>query len=240
MRYLRFYTKQPLTVGETVSLSEETHRHLATVLRLKAGQTLTLFNGDGYDYEALLMEVGKRSSVVKIEKKQENHSESPLFLTLYVALLKGEPFERLLQKATELGVKKIVPILTERSEVHLADDRLSKKYEHWNGILIASAMQCGRAVLPQLGEVIDFKSALNDLSEIKWICSPHDEPTQTPEKSASSLAILIGSEGGLTPEEVALALEKGWQTRHLGKRILRADTAGMVAIVQAQMIYGDN
>ena len=147
--------------------------------------------------------------------------------------------DRVMQKAVELGVSRIVPVAAARSEALPAGERRDKKLAHWQGVIVASAMQCGRAVLPALDEITPLAAVLNAADGLRWIFSPHHAPTADAPASTDRLSLLIGPEGGFTPDEVASAQSAGWFIQHLGPRILRADTAATVAIARAQSRYGD-
>ena len=230
MRSLRFHLEQSLTVGEEISLTGPNHHHLAKVLRLRPGAEIQLFNGDGFNYQGQILALDGQSSRIRINGQENPHNESPLALTLLLALIKGEAFERALQKAVELGVKRIVPVLARRSEAK------GLKEERCRGILIASAMQCGRAVVPELMELMALEAALAQWAP-GWIFSPHHPNSGA--ATAPIRALAIGPEGGFSGEEVARAIDLGWHSRRLGPRILRADTAATVALAQAQMLQGD-
>lgn len=238
MREFRLFSSQPLTVGEVVTLDASAHRHVGTVLRLRVGAPLVLFDGDGFDYAAELVACDRRTSQVRILAREAVGNESPLDLVLFAALLKGEAMDRVVQKAVELGAKRIVPLRTARSEALPADERLERKRTHWQGIVIASAMQCGRATLPQVDAVRDFADVLADAPGLRWIFSPHDAPAASGQ-AAEAVSVLIGPEGGFAPHEVTAAVNAGWLPQSLGPRVLRADTAATVALARAQAVFGD-
>ena len=238
MRDFRLFSSRPLAVGDVLPLDEAAHRHVGKVLRLRVGAPLVLFNGDGFDYAAELVACDRRASQVRIVAREAVGNESPLDLVLFAALLKGEAMDRVVQKAVELGAKRIVPLRTARSEALPADERLSRKLAHWQGIVVASAMQCGRATLPQVEAVRDFADILGDAPGLRWIFSPHDAPVASPQ-AAEAVSVLIGPEGGFAPDEVAAAVNAGWLPQSLGPRVLRADTAATVALARAQAVFGD-
>ena len=238
MRNIRLFSSQPLAVGAVLSLDETAYRHISKVLRLRVGAPLFLFNGDGFDYAAELVACDRRTSQVRILAREAVGNESPLDLVLFAALLKGEAMDRVVQKAVELGAKRIVPLRTARSEALPADERLSRKLAHWQGIVVASAMQCGRATLPQVEAVRDFADILEDAPGLRWIFSPHDAPAASGQ-AAEAVSVLIGPEGGFAPHEVTAAVNAGWLPQSLGPRVLRADTAATVALAWAQAVFGD-
>ena len=233
MRDFRLFSSHPLAIGDVLPLDEAAHRHVGKVLRLRVGAPLVLFNGDGFDYTAELVACDRRASQVRIVAREAVGNESPLNLTLFAALLKGE-----VQKAVEVGAKRIVLLRTARSEALPADERLERKRAHWQGIVVASAMQCGRATLPQVDGICDFADVLADAPGLRWIFSPHDAPVASPQ-AAEAVSVLIGPEGGFAPDEVAAAVNAGWLPQSLGPRVLRADTAATVALARAQGCFGD-
>ena len=239
MREIRVFSALVLQAGMEIELDDNAHRHVARVLRLAVGDALTLFNGDGFDYVGEIGFCDRRATRVRILSREVPGNESPLHLTLFAALLKGEAMDRVMQKAVELGVSRIVPVAAARSEALPAGERRDKKLVHWQGVIVASAMQCGRAVLPALDEITPLAAVLNAADGLRWIFSPHHAPTADAPASADCLSLLIGPEGGFTPDEVATAQSAGWFIQHLGPRILRADTAATVAIARAQSRYGD-
>lgn len=244
MREIRVFSALVLQAGMEIELDDNAHRHVARVLRLAVGDALTLFNGDGFDYVGEIGFCDRRTTRVRILSREVLGNESPLHLTLFAALLKGEAMDRVMQKAVELGVSRIVPVAAARSEALPAGERRDKKLAHWQGVIVASAMQCGRAVLPALDEITPLAAVLDAAvldaaDDLRWIFSPHHAPTADAPASADRLSLLIGPEGGFTPDEVASAQSAGWFIQRLGPRILRADTAATVAIARAQSRYGD-
>ena len=239
MREIRVFSALVLQAGMEIDLDDNAHRHVARVLRLAVGDALTLFNGDGFDYVGEIAFCDRRVTRVRILSQEMPGNESPLHLTLFAALLKGEAMDRVMQKAVELGVSRIVPVVAARSEALPVGERRDKKLAHWQGVIIASAMQCGRAVLPTLDEITPLAAVLDAADGLRWIFSPHHAPTADAPASADHLSLLIGPEGGFTPDEVAAAQSAGWFIQRLGPRILRADTAATVAIARAQSRYGD-
>ena len=239
MREIRVFSALVLQAGMEIELDDNAHRHVARVLRLAVGDALTLFNGDGFDYVGEIGFCDRRVTRVRILSQEMPGNESPLHLTLFAALLKGEAMDRVMQKAVELGISRIVPVAAARSEALPAGERRDKKLAHWQGVIVASAMQCGRAVLPALDEITPLAAVLNAADGLRWIFSPHHAPTADAPASADRLSLLIGPEGGFTPDEVASAQSAGWFIQRLGPRILRADTAATVAIARAQSRYGD-
>lgn len=221
-------------------LDEAGHHHVARVLRRRTGDQLILFNGDGSDYTAEIIETTRQRTTVALLDSRRNERESPLALTLCLAWLKNDAMDRSIQKAVEMGVHTIRPMLVERGEAALGGERLAKKMSHWQNIIQAASTQCGRAVLPECHPPADFAEVMTACSGTRWIASPwHDEPTSAQQTENKALVVAIGAEGGFTDAEVAFAISQGWQAFTLGKRILRADTAVIAALSRAQLLHGD-
>lgn len=238
MREFRLFQSEGLTLGLRFVLDDEGHHHVARVLRRRVGDVLVLFNGDGHDYAARIVEMSRRDTLVEIVSVKKNERESPLALHLCLAWLKGDAMDRAVQKAVELGVSAIYPFTAARTEGDKQD--VAKKMLHWQGIIVSAATQCGRAVLPVLHAPQPFAAVMAGLDvPLRRIASPwHAAQAVAPDR-ADALALAIGAEGGFTDDEVAFAVAQGWLPFTLGKRILRADTAVMAALACAQQEYGD-
>ena len=241
MRIPRAFIETPITLGTELELPEGTHNHLVKVLRMREGQQLVLFNGDGSDYIATLCSVEKRRSSVKIESAATNSRESALRIEIGQGLSRGERMDFAIQKATELGVAKVTPLFTERSEVKLSAERQDKRTAHWQQVSISASEQSYRAQLMN----IDAPQSLSDWieqcdAELKLVLHPHLELTQlSAEMAPKSVALLIGPEGGLEDSEVELALSKGFKPWLLGPRILRTETAPVAAAAVLNYLWGD-
>lgn len=241
MRETRIYTEAALSVNAQVTLEEGPSRHLLSVLRLKAGAALRVFNGDGNDYLATLEPSGKRA-IALITEAQDNPSESPLKLTLAQCISKGERMDYTLQKSTELGVGEIYPLYSQRTEVKLKGDRAEKKLRHWRGIVQSACEQSGRSTVP----IVHPPQTLNEYLKSAF---EHDVGLVfAPEAGVGMhalpevlrhISLLIGPEGGLEPAEIALAQQSGFALTRLGPRILRTETAPLCAMSILQARYGD-
>ncbi len=242
MREIRLYCREKPAVGTTVRLDRGSRCHAEKVLRLQAGAAVTLVHGDGQDYFAEVKEIAKTRFSLLVHAKRRNPAIPGTPLVLGIALLKGDPMDRVLQKSVELGVSKIVPLHTRYSERKLDVTRWQKKTRHWQGILRASALQCGRAEWPELAVPTAFSELLTMPAEERWIFSPaHSSPSSSysERRHASSLILLVGPEGGFSAQESAAALAAGWRKQSLGKRILRADTAAIAALIKAAIVRGE-
>lgn len=240
MRIPRFYCPQ-LGIEQTLlDLPEHVHRHAVQVLRLKPGAQLRLFDGQGREVEATLTLVEKRHSQVELGESINNEVESPLNITLLQAVSRGERMDFAIQKAVELGVRTIVPVVTERCNVQLSRDRAQKRLDHWQGVLISACEQSGRAFLPELAPVTDLAEALAENSgELKLVLDPQATTGFHDIDKPSDLTLLIGPEGGLSDEEVSCACQQGFTAVQFGPRILRTETAAIAALAVVQTLWGD-
>ncbi|ABQ13439.1 16S rRNA (uracil(1498)-N(3))-methyltransferase [Dichelobacter nodosus] len=238
MRDIRLLCEGQPAVGEAVALSDVSHHHALKVLRLRENDAVDVICGDGYFYHGEITCIDRKQTLVRVYSRSEHSTRPKTEVILLPALLKGEPMDWVLQKSVELGVRRVIPMNTERSERRIEGDRLTSKYEHWQGILQASALQCGRAEWPLLSLPMNFIDALKTIADEKWILSPHDETTPAIKEMPSSIALMVGPEGGFSEDEVQSAVHMGWKTHCFGSRILRADTASVVAVVKAQLLLG--
>lgn len=245
MREIRLFVDIPLQTGLELPLPPGAAQHALRVLRLKPGDSVTLFNGDGHQYHARLLMVDPRATRVEVKTCESPLRESPLRLTLLQALARGEKMDWVVQKATELGVARIVPILTERSEVKLDDARAAKRLDHWRAIAIAACEQCGRNVLPQTEGPIALAAWLEKQpapqATTRWMLHPEGttRARDIPSGSANATELAIGPEGGFGDTDLAALRAHGFRALTLGPRILRTETAGMAAIAALQALHGD-
>lgn len=241
MRLVRLFHASP-QLGQNW-LDEAAAHKVSKVLRMRVGDAVELVCGDGRNYQGAIAVMSKQAVAVEVQAVVDSVCTPTLPLHLYLALLKGEPWDWALQKAVELGVTQIVPLMTERSERVFTDERWAKKAAHWQGILQASALQCGRADFPQLSapqSLLDAQGkAIAAPCAVNIVFSPHDGAAQDLPQQATAVALMIGPEGGLTAAEVQAAQASGWQTQLLGRRILRADTAVVAGLTAIQLQYGE-
>lgn len=240
MRIPRIFTEQHLLSGELVELEESASHHLSKVLRMQAGRELILFNGKGGEFAATIHEVSKKYVTVSIAEHTADNRESPLALELAIGISRGERFEWVLQKATELGVTKITPLITERTEVKTGGDRQEKMQDRWQHILISACEQCQRNVLPQLSAPIQISDWLPTVnSDLRFVLHHRDSKTLPAEQKPATVTLLIGPEGGLSVSEIEQALAKNFNALTLGPRVLRTETAPVAAISLVQYLWGD-
>ena len=242
MRVTRCHIEHPLALGQTLSLPEEAANHLVRVMRLREGDGCVLFNGDGHDYRATLVLVGKRDAQVRIEATERVDNESPLPITLLQGIARGEKMDLILQKATELGVSAIVPVNAERTEVKLDAARAEKRLAHWTSVVVSACGQSGRARVPTVAAPASLLEAARQMpaAALKLTLDPLGEHRlSTLPPAPGGVVIAIGPEGGWSPRDRQALLDAGFQGLQLGPRILRTETAGLAAIAAVQARLGD-
>lgn len=238
MRLSRFFIDAPLSLGQH-ELPEAQAHYIGRVLRHAVGDAVQLFDGSGQEFLGELVEVGKKSVRVELREAIAGQAESPLHIHLGQGLSRGERMDWAIQKATELGANEISLIISERCEVRLKDERADKRMAHWRQVAISACEQCGRSVLPIIHPPISLGEWLGQVAaELKLVLHPVAEPWAN-HPQPKSLAFLIGPEGGLNDNEVALAKTQGFHAARLGPRVLRTETAPVVALSVAQQLWGD-
>ena len=240
MRIPRIFTEQALVEGAVVALEEGPSRHIGKVLRMQVGRALILFNGKGGEYQASISQVGKKVIEVEIREFSIASKQSPLNIELAIGLSKGDRFDLVLQKATELGVSKIVPLLSQRSEVKLNPERLAKKLASWRQIIVGACEQCQLNIVPTLCEPLKLDQWLRRCdSDLKLVLHHRSDGSLADMPVPKSLSLLIGPEGGLNNEEIECAQSNDFKALTLGPRVLRTETAPLAAISLAQYLWGD-
>lgn len=238
MRLSRFFIDAPLSLGQH-ELPEAQAHYIGRVLRHAAGDAVQLFDGSGQEYLGELIEVGKKAVRVELREQLAGQAESPLRIHLGQGLSRGERMDWAIQKATELGVGEITPIVSERCEVRLKDERADKRLAHWRQVAISACEQCGRSVLPVIHAPVSLTEwQAHVQAELKLVLHPVAAPLESHARP-HSLAFLIGPEGGLSEAEVAQAKAAGFHAARLGPRVLRTETAPVVALAVAQQLWGD-
>ncbi|MFN2499732.1 MAG: 16S rRNA (uracil(1498)-N(3))-methyltransferase [Pyrinomonadaceae bacterium] len=233
----------------TVILVADEARHLREVLRLKPGEEVHVFNGEGKEFLSRIEESRRDTAHLRIIREVEPaRPESPLQLTLALALLKADKFDLVVQKATELGVSRIVPVITKHADIRFRDESDSaKRVTRWQRIAMEAAKQSGRAVVPEVASAITFASLIETMTKgvgNSLMFSERDGQSllQTRDSVAADskvITALIGSEGGWSDEEIAAARASGWDVITLGGRTLRAETAAITVIALLQCLFGD-
>jgi 16S rRNA (uracil1498-N3)-methyltransferase len=242
MRLTRCFVPPPLAAGETRLLPADVSAHVARVLRARAGELLTLFDGRGGEYDATILQIDRRGLQVRIDLQRPIERESPLRVTLLQALARGERMDFIVQKATELGAAAIVPWGGERSVVRLDGAALARRCEHWRAVAISACEQCGRNRVPVIAAVSDLAAACaqSEAGSLRLLLAPDADHTLTSMAGqSSSISLLIGPEGGFSDDELALAQQHGFRSCRLGPRVLRAETAPLAALAALQAVAGD-
>ena len=237
MKKIRLYQNTVFNVGDKVSLEKNNEHHLLEVLRFPVGNNIILFNGDGFDYQAIVTST-KKTYEVEVVSQQKNESESSLDLTLAQGITKGEKMDFLIQKAVELGVTRIIPMQTERCVVRLKTDKVAKRIDHWQKIANHACGQSGRSVIVDVSLPKTLTELLNKPNHNGFVLHHRAKENLQIMKKTSKATILIGPEGGLSDEEIKQAIEAGFKPLLLGKRILRTETASLVAIANMQLLWG--
>ena len=238
MRLSRFFIDAPLSLGQH-ELPEAQAHYIGRVLRHAVGDAVQLFDGSGQEYLGELIEMGKKNVRVELREAFTGLAESPLRIHLGQGLSRGERMDWAIQKATELGASEITPIISERCEVRLKDERADKRMAHWRQVAISACEQCGRSVLPVIHPPLELAAWLQQVeADLKLVLHPVAEPWagHVPPRS---LAFLIGPEGGLSDAEVDQAKGADFHAARLGPRVLRTETAPVVALSVAQQLWGD-
>lgn len=246
MRNPRIYQNKQWAIGDTISLSDDAFGHTIRVLRLKNDDVITLFNGDTYqgklgEFQAELANVNKKSAQAVIKSFKPISNESPVNIHLGQTISRGDRMDFTLQKSVELGVNTITPLFSERCGVKISGDRLLKKLEQWQKIVISACEQSGRCSVPIVKPVIDLQNWLTQESEaLKLNLHPKAKHSiiNLPEEN-KRIRLLIGPEGGLSNEEITQANNHGFVDVLLGPRVLRTETAALTAITAIQCRYGD-
>ncbi|MGJ8686661.1 MAG: 16S rRNA (uracil(1498)-N(3))-methyltransferase [Spongiibacteraceae bacterium] len=242
MRVPRLYTGMPLVAGESLVVEDRLAHYMGQVLRMRTGRDIILFNGDGHSYTAQLENVSKKQLSCRIiEQLTADNTQSKLAITLGIAISKGDRFDWVVQKATELGVAKICPLFSERVDVKLSGERLLKKQGHWRQVMISACEQSGRNHLVEMATAEPLENWVNNQkNDLKFVLSPsHSQPLNSDVSPPQSISLLIGPEGGLSDAELQSSIAKGFQALQLGPRILRTETAPLAAISVLQFHWGD-
>lgn len=236
----RIHVDTELAADTELTLPEGAARHVAAVLRLREGATLTLFDGRGHEAAAVIVEATRKRVVARVDKVVLGRGESPLAVHLGQAISKGDRMDYAIQKAVELGVAAITPLYTEHGDVRLKGEREARKLAHWQGVAISACEQCGRASVPTVHAPQSLGAWLQARDEaLRLVLHPATESSWQTAESVASAALLIGPEGGLSAPEVDQAGQAGFMSLTLGPRVLRTETAPVVALTLLQHHFGD-
>lgn len=240
MRLSRIHTAQTLVTGTTVQLADEAAHYVGKVLRLRAGESLSLFNAADGEHLAEIVQVDKRSITVRLASVIPCSADPVLPVHVGLGLSRGERFDYAVQKATEAGVGTITPLLTERCEVKLKGERVDNRMTHWNRIAISASEQCGRCTVPTITEPVLLREWLSQpRAGLSYVMDHRGTAGLANVAAPKAVTFLIGPEGGLSEEEIAAAQTSGFQSLKLGPRVLRTETAPVIAIALVQHLWGD-
>lgn len=242
MRIPRIYHPESLLNQSSCQLSEDAANHVGRVLRMQAGEAIELFDGSNHIYPAVISHADKKSVTADIRDRILDDRESPLAIHLGQVMSRGDRMEFTVQKSVELGVTVITPLWSERCGVKLEGERLEKKILQWRKIAISACEQCGRNVIPEIRPMMKLQDwcAEND-GALKLNLHPRAQYSikTLPAIPAEGVRLLIGSEGGLSPQEITQTERRGFTEILLGKRVLRTETAALTAITALQICFGD-
>lgn len=238
----RIYLPSPLSSGSQAIIEGSAATHIGRVLRLRKNDEITLFNGDGGEYAATLTAVERQRVYAEIGRFDPRESESPLQLVLAQGISRGERMDYTLQKSVELGVNRIVPLITERCGVKFDQHRAARRAQHWQGVIISACEQCGRNRIPVLLPVTPLVSWLEQVAKSDLNLVLHHRANRSLsrlKRRDGPVTLLIGPEGGLSDGEINAAGRYGFHAVRLGPRILRTETAGVAALATLQSRWGD-
>lgn len=250
----RFYCPKPIIGGQTIQLPAGVAHHALRVLRLEQGDKLILFDGSGGEFQATMARIGNGGATAAVEEFLEIERESPLAITLAQAICANEKMDWIVQKAVELGVSRIQPLVTKLSTVKLSGERAERRLKHWQQIVVSACEQCGRNRVPQVLPLLSLSGWLGSQMDERRNSSNGTPPhpclmlLPTAQKglhdfrepaAITALTIAVGPEGGFTPEEEAAAVTAGFTPLRLGRRILRTESAALAAVAAIQALWGD-
>jgi 16S rRNA (uracil1498-N3)-methyltransferase len=244
LRIHRIHTAQALQPGREVLLEDSSSHYLSRVLRVGAGDSVVLFNGDGHDYVAAVLRPARRQLALRVDSRLPGLAEPPVAITVVQAVSRGERMDQTLQKCTELGAAAFQLLLSERVEVRLGGDKLGKRMEHWRGVIVAACEQCGRARVPELFAPITLAAWLKRATGApRLVLDPQaSEPLARALADPGPLAaveLAVGPEGGFCEFERAEMRAHGTRPVSLGPRTLRTETAAPAALAVLQSVLGD-
>lgn len=241
----RFYVEGPLAAGHTLSLPDDVVRHVQ-VLRLSTGDAITLFDGTGGEYHGELVDIAKRTALVRIDTHSDREAEPPYRVTLAQGVAGGDKMDWLIEKTVELGVAGIAPLTAERGVVRLAGERALRRQAHWQALVRAACEQCGRNRVPEVAPPRDLSAWLADLpaasdGDLRLLLSPRAEVTFDAlpvEPPRGHVTLVIGPEAGFSPKEERDIVDAGFSSLGLGPRVLRTETAGIAVLAALAARWG--
>ena len=242
MRVSRVYVRTPLQEGEIASMDADASHYLCNVLRARKGDEVILFDGGGRDYAGTVVEAGRHNARVRVGSAQHVARESPLAIHLGLGVFRGERMDLAIQKAVELGVARITPLLTQHCVVRLDAGRQKGRHQHWRKVVQSACEQCGRSLIPELDEPTTLERWVVGKPGTKLLFDPDGRlglAELAPPQAPAAVFILSGPEGGFADSERSLARDEGFLPVRLGPRILRAETAVLAALAVIQAHWGD-
>ncbi len=237
----RLYCPLPLAPAHEVSLPEAAAHHVRHVLRLRVGEAVVLFNGDGGEYEAGISRIDRQVVLARTGAHRATERESPVAITLAQGIARADRMDYAIQKAVELGVWRVAPLMTARCTVRLDEARAARRHAHWHGIVVHACEQCGRNRLPELTPVQPLAAfAEADSAPLRVTLDPRAATTLCElVRDQAQVTLAVGPEGGFTPDERALLEARGYVGARLGPRVLRTETGALVALAVIQSRIGD-
>ena len=242
----RFFSAQPLPRPPASEIRFEVNEAIARhiqVLRINVNDGVTLFDGAGGEWHAVVEAIGKRIATVRLDVFNPVERESPLVVTLVQTLATGDKMDLIVQKAVELGIRAIQPIASERANLKLSRERAQKRVAHWHAVAVAACEQCGRNCVPVIAEPIDFRAWVampNTPEGVRLLLHPHGQMALVAAfNPAVPAAVAIGPEGGFSDDEIAFATRHGVVGVNFGPRVLRTETAGLAVMAALNGLHGD-
>jgi 16S rRNA (uracil1498-N3)-methyltransferase len=242
MTRARFFSSAALAAGQQVPLDDAAAHHASHVLRLRVGDPVVLFDGRGGEYRAVLTQVEKKHVLARIDEHLPIERESPLNVVLVQAVSARERMDVTLQKAVELGVARVQPVMAQRGVVKLSGERAEHRVQHWQQVVISACEQCGRNRVPLVSPLLTLTDYLQrpPSTRVRWLLSPAaDQVLRTLPRPADGVELLVGPEGGFTPQEEQAAGAAGFVALRLGPRVLRTETAAPALLAALQVLWGD-
>jgi 16S rRNA (uracil1498-N3)-methyltransferase len=239
MKNPRIYVEQTISVGENVTLGDNAANHINRVLRMKAGESVRVFS-QGIEIQCKIISSERKKVELELLEDISKTTTSALKTTIGLVMSKGDRMDYAVQKAAELGVHRIIPLTSERCELRIKPDKVEKKTQHWQQVAISACEQCGLNNVPHIGEIQSVKDYIEQAdSEVKFVLHHRTEKSLQGFDTPQSVNLLIGPEGGLTAQEIALAEQHDFNALCFGPRVLRTETAPVVALSIMQMLWGD-
>lgn len=240
MRIHRVYTTAALDPGVRVTLEGKQAHYLGRVLRVTPGQSVVLFNGDGRDYVCEIQQARKNSLELEVTSRLPAKAESPLAITVVQAVSRGERMDQTLQKCTELGATAFLPVWSERVEVRLKGEKLEKRQQHWQAVVVSACEQSGRAVVPEVRPAIALSEYLSIPTDAaRLVLAPGADQGLSRLEAIENVNLVVGPEGGFSTRELSYMASVGLQPVSLGPRVLRTETAAPAAVAVLQAVFGD-